>query len=99
MIDLHSRRLAGWAIADHMRTELVHDALSAAQRTRGSLHGALMHTDTDRNPYRPPRCVELDAIQARVGTVQPHPVLDVLDNGSRGARPERVARVRRERKR
>jgi transposase InsO family protein len=45
VIDLHSRRLAGWAIADHMRTELVLDALSAAQRTRGSLDGAILHTD------------------------------------------------------
>ncbi|MFC8848537.1 MULTISPECIES: IS3 family transposase [unclassified Micromonospora] len=45
VLDLHSRRLAGWAIADHMRTDLVIDALHAAQRTRGSLHGAIMHTD------------------------------------------------------
>ncbi|GAA1804791.1 hypothetical protein GCM10009682_28110 [Luedemannella flava] len=45
VIDLHSRRLVGWAIADHMRTDLVIDALHAAQRTRGSLNGAIMHTD------------------------------------------------------
>jgi transposase InsO family protein len=45
VIDLCSRRLAGWAIADHMRTELVVDALGAAERTRGSLAGAVMHTD------------------------------------------------------
>jgi transposase InsO family protein len=45
VIDLHSRRLAGWAIADHMRTDLVVDALAAAQRTRGSLDGSIMHTD------------------------------------------------------
>jgi transposase InsO family protein len=45
VIDLASRRLAGWAIADHMRTELVIDALAAAERTRGSLGGAVMHTD------------------------------------------------------
>jgi transposase InsO family protein len=45
VIDLHSRRLAGWAIADHMRTDLVVDALTAALRTRGSLDGAIMHTD------------------------------------------------------
>jgi transposase InsO family protein len=45
VIDLYSRRLAGWAIADHMRTELVLDALNAALRTRGSLDGAIMHTD------------------------------------------------------
>ncbi|MEU9190847.1 DDE-type integrase/transposase/recombinase [Streptomyces sp. NPDC048484] len=45
VIDLASRRLAGRAIADHMRTELVIDALAAAERTRGSLEGAIMHTD------------------------------------------------------
>ncbi|MEU8658051.1 IS3 family transposase [Actinoplanes philippinensis] len=45
VIDLHSRRLAGWAIADHMRTELILDALTAAQRTRGSLAGAIFHSD------------------------------------------------------
>ncbi|MFB7853465.1 IS3 family transposase [Streptomyces sp. NPDC056053] len=45
VIDLCSRRLAGWAIADHMRAELVVDALAAAERTRGSLKGAIMHTD------------------------------------------------------
>jgi transposase InsO family protein len=45
VIDLCSRRLAGWAIADHMRADLVIDALTAAQRTRGSLSGAVIHTD------------------------------------------------------
>ncbi|MFF5161293.1 DDE-type integrase/transposase/recombinase [Streptomyces sp. NPDC000348] len=45
VIDLASRRLTGWAIADHMRTDLVTDALAAAERTRGSLVGAVLHTD------------------------------------------------------
>lgn len=45
VIDLASRRLAGWAIANHMRTDLVTDALAAAERTRGSLAGAILHTD------------------------------------------------------
>ncbi|MGW0747834.1 IS3 family transposase [Streptomyces sp. NPDC002817] len=45
VIDLASRRLAGWAIADHMRTDLVTEALAAAERTRGSLAGAVIHTD------------------------------------------------------
>ncbi|MFG2395331.1 IS3 family transposase [Streptomyces lavendulae] len=45
VIELASRRLAGWAIADHMRAELVIDALAAAERTRGSLAGAVMRTD------------------------------------------------------
>jgi transposase InsO family protein len=45
VIDLCSRRLADWAIADHMRTKLVTDALAAAERTRGSLNGAIFHCD------------------------------------------------------
>ena len=45
VIDCFSRRLAGWAIADHMRTDLVDDALTAAARTRGSLAGAIFHSD------------------------------------------------------
>jgi transposase InsO family protein len=45
VVDCFSRRLAGWSIADHMRTELVTDALKAAAATRGSLDGAVFHTD------------------------------------------------------
>jgi transposase InsO family protein len=46
VLDLHSRRLAGWSIADHMRTGLVIDALEAAARTRGGrLNGAIFHSD------------------------------------------------------
>lgn len=45
VIDCCSRRLAGWAVADHMRTELVEDALKAAAATRGSLKGAIFHSD------------------------------------------------------
>ena len=44
-IDLGSRKLAGWQVADHMRTELVEDALRAAHRDRGSLAGAVFHSD------------------------------------------------------
>ncbi len=45
VIDLCSRKLAGWALADHMRTELVSDALRSAALTRGSLEGAVFHSD------------------------------------------------------
>jgi transposase InsO family protein len=45
VVDCFSRRLAGWSIADHMRTELVADALRAAAATRGSLAGAVFHSD------------------------------------------------------
>lgn len=44
-IDLGSRKLAGWQVADHMRTELVEDALRAAARDRGALAGAVFHSD------------------------------------------------------
>jgi transposase InsO family protein len=45
VIDCYSRRLVGWSLADHMRTELVEDALTNAATTRGSLAGAVFHSD------------------------------------------------------
>ncbi|WP_203676597.1 IS3 family transposase [Cellulomonas phragmiteti] len=45
VIDCFSRRLVGWSIADHMRTDLVTDALLAAAATRGTLAGAVFHAD------------------------------------------------------
>ena len=45
VIDCYSQRLIGWSIADHMRTELVADALRAAAQQRGSLRGAVFHSD------------------------------------------------------
>jgi transposase InsO family protein len=45
VIDCYSRRLVGWSPADHMRTALVQDALTAAARARGSLAGSVFHSD------------------------------------------------------
>jgi putative transposase len=45
VLDLGSRRLAGWEIADHMRTELVEGAIERALVLRGSLAGATFHSD------------------------------------------------------
>ncbi|MFR9713694.1 MULTISPECIES: IS3 family transposase [Corynebacterium] len=45
VIDCFSRRLVGFAIADHMRTGLVQDALLMAKGQRGSLEGAVFHSD------------------------------------------------------
>ncbi|ANS31324.1 hypothetical protein R1CP_33525 [Rhodococcus opacus] len=45
VIDCYSRKLAGWAIADHMRTDLVADALRAAAQDRNGLAGAVFHSD------------------------------------------------------
>jgi putative transposase len=45
VIDLASRRVVGWALADHMRTELVEDALKAAFVTRRPAPGVIFHSD------------------------------------------------------
>jgi putative transposase len=45
VIDLSSRRVVGWALADHMRTELVEDALSMAFTTRHPADGLIFHSD------------------------------------------------------
>lgn len=45
VIDLASRRVVGWALADHMRTELVTDALEMALTTRAPAAGAIFHSD------------------------------------------------------
>ncbi|PQM73980.1 hypothetical protein C5Y44_09040 [Corynebacterium sp. J010B-136] len=45
VIDLYSRKLAGFAIADHMRTSLVIEALEHANAVRGGLDGAIFHSD------------------------------------------------------
>ncbi|NEC92249.1 DDE-type integrase/transposase/recombinase [Streptomyces sp. SID12501] len=40
-----SRKVVGWSIADHIRTELVADALRVAASTRGRLDAAVFHSD------------------------------------------------------
>ena len=45
VIDCFSRRLAGWAIAEHMRTDSDRRRAAAARDTRGSLAGAIFHSD------------------------------------------------------
>ena len=45
VIDTYSRKLAGYALADHMRVSLVIDALSHTHGVRGSLDGAVFHSD------------------------------------------------------
>jgi putative transposase len=45
VIDLCSRRIVGWSMADHMRTELASDALSMAILHRNPGEGLLHHSD------------------------------------------------------
>ena len=45
IIDLSSRRIVGWALADQIRTELVTDALKQALGTRTIEPGLIFHSD------------------------------------------------------
>ena len=43
--DVHSRRIVGWSMADHMRSELVTDALQMALAQRRPAPGLIWHSD------------------------------------------------------
>lgn len=45
LLDAHSRRVVGWAMADHLRAELALDALAMALRARRPTSGLVHHTD------------------------------------------------------
>ena len=45
VMDLHTRRIVGWSVAEHMRTELVLAALEEAVATRGPRPGLIHHSD------------------------------------------------------
>ena len=62
VIDLFSRRAVGWAMADHMRTELVLDALEAALGSRAPSDAGLLHHSDQGSQYAS------DAFQARLRT-------------------------------
>jgi len=45
LLDVHSRRVVGWAMADHLRTDLALGALAMALRARRPGAGLVHHTD------------------------------------------------------
>ena len=45
LLDAHSRRVIGWAMADHLRAELATDALQMALAARQPAAGLIHHTD------------------------------------------------------
>ena len=49
VIDAWSRRVVGWSIADHMRAELVADAIDMATLRRRPPKGAIAHSDHGSN--------------------------------------------------
>ncbi len=50
VVDVLSRRVVGWAIADHIRSELVVDALDMARWRRKPEPGTVVHSDRG-SPY------------------------------------------------
>lgn len=45
VIDLCSRKIIGWSLADHLRAELAVEALRQAVASRGSTQGTIFHSD------------------------------------------------------
>ncbi|GAB1646782.1 hypothetical protein KRMM14A1259_72050 [Krasilnikovia sp. MM14-A1259] len=50
VIDLASRRVVGWAVADHLKTDLVDAALTDALRRRRPGDGLVFHSDRGNTP-------------------------------------------------
>jgi putative transposase len=50
VLDSFSRRIVGWSMADHLRTELVLDALDMAVAQRQPAPGLVHHTDHGCQP-------------------------------------------------
>lgn len=51
MLDVHSRRVVGWAMADHLRTELALEALTMAIADRRPRSGELIHHSDRGSQY------------------------------------------------
>ena len=46
IVDAFSRKIVGWRVASHMRTDMVLDAIEMARWTRGTnLEGLMAHSD------------------------------------------------------
>jgi putative transposase len=45
VLDVHSRRIVGWAMADHLRSELVIEAVDMAVWRRRPTEGVIHHSD------------------------------------------------------
>ena len=73
IVDAFSRRIVGWRVATHMRTDMVLDALEMARRARGGrrLVGLIAHSDAGSQFTSVRFCERLDEIGARpsIGTV------------------------------
>jgi transposase InsO family protein len=76
VLDLGSRRLLGYSMADHMRTELVADALTMAAGLRGgATAGTIFHATAAASP-------ESSAAYGPTNAAKPPPNRSPLDNGA-----------------
>ena len=64
VIDVHSRRVIGWAIAAHMRTDLIEDALVMAMTLRGDRPPQVMfHSDYAEDGVKPRNRVDAGCLR------------------------------------
>lgn len=73
VIDVCSKRIVGWSIADHMRTSLVEDALQNASNNRKTLWDAIFHSDHGRqytSTAFQATCRSLGVVQSMGGTAE-----------------------------
>ncbi|BAC18756.1 integrase core domain protein [Corynebacterium efficiens YS-314] len=84
VIDVCSKRIVGWSIADHMRTSLVEDALHHAFNNRGDISRSIMHTDHGRqytSSAFQATCRQLGVIQSmgRIGSSADNALAEALN--------------------
>jgi hypothetical protein len=97
VVDAFSRKVVGWAMADHLRTELVLDAVGMAITTRKPPAGTVHHTDRgsqgglNRSSQHPVIREVCDGATSAAGG--PGPSARVALPGSADAGPARGARL------
>lgn len=98
VVDVFSRRVVGWAIADHIRAELVVDALDMARWRRKSELGAVLHSVRGSqytswvfaHRLRQAGPARIDG-QGRVQRPQRPQGTVLVDDATRASRPARLA--------
>lgn len=64
VLDVATRKIVGWAMGDHMRTELALSALMMAVQRQRPSRGLIHHSDRFRPPNTPPRPTSISLPQS-----------------------------------